>query len=149
MDTVIIFILLILVVVAVALLIVTLRRRSGGLSEKLPYVGNIERETNENSDYRRVIYTDDPKMQLVLMKLLPGEEIGMETHDNTTQFIRVEKGNGSAIIGEKMYPLVDNTAVIVPHGVRHNIICSGPDPMHLYTIYTPPEHPIDRVQKTK
>lgn len=109
---------------------------------------NIDRATVQNSFYRRVLYTNR-KMQLVVMSLRPGEEIGREKHPHTSQFIRVERGRGLAIIGRKKYRLKPDSAVIIPPGKWHNIINTGRRPLQLYTIYTPPEHPANRRQRFK
>jgi mannose-6-phosphate isomerase-like protein (cupin superfamily) len=113
------------------------------------YVTNIEQDTLENKDYRRVLYTGR-NMQLVLMTLQPGEEIGLETHDEHDQFIRVEAGTGTAILNGKKHDLSDGVAVVIPAGVEHNIInTSKREPLRLYTLYGPPEHPHGTVHHTK
>jgi mannose-6-phosphate isomerase-like protein (cupin superfamily) len=86
-------------------------------------------------------------MQLVLMSLSPGEEIGMEIHPHTSQFIRVESGMARVYIGRKMYILRDGDAVIIPPRKKHKIINNGHEDLKLYTIYSPPEHPKNRKQK--
>lgn len=101
---------------------------------------NIEKETIKNTDYRRVIYTVPKSMQLVLMSLPKGGEIPMETHPKTTQFIKVEKGLGIAIVNGIHHGLSDGESVIIPPGARHKIMNVGRAPLKLYTIYTPPEH---------
>lgn len=113
------------------------------------YVTNIENDTLENKDYRRVLYTGR-NMQLVLMTLQPGEEIGLETHDEHDQFIRVEAGTGTAMLDGKKHDLSDGVAVVIPAGVEHNVInTSKKDPLRLYTLYGPPEHPDGTVHHTK
>jgi len=113
------------------------------------YVTNIERDTLENEDYRRVLFTG-PNTQLVLMTLQPGEEIGLEAHRGHDQFIRVESGNGVALLNGEEHPLADGSAVVIPSGVEHNIINrSAGTPLRLYTLYSPPEHPDGTVQHTK
>jgi len=113
------------------------------------YVTNIENDTLENNDYRRVLYTGR-NMQLVLMTLQPGEEIGLETHDEHDQFIRVEEGTGTAILNGKKHDLSDGVAVVIPAGVEHNVVnTSKKEPLRLYTLYGPPEHPDGTVHKTK
>ena len=110
------------------------------------YISDIESTTLKNEDYRRVLYTTKSKHeQLVLMSLLPGEEIGAEIHKHADQFIRIEKGQGQAILtfGKKdtVLPLNDGSIIIVPRGVKHNIInTSHSQKMKLYTIYSPKEH---------
>ena len=113
------------------------------------YVTNIEKDTLENKDYRRVLYTGR-NMQLVLMTLQPGEEIGLETHDEHDQFIRVEAGTGTAMLNGKKHDLSDGVAVVIPAGVEHNVInTSKKEPLRLYTLYGPPEHPDGTVHHTK
>lgn len=111
------------------------------------YVTNIEKESLENDNFRKVLYTDK-NSQLVLMSLLPGEEIGEEIHD-VDQFLRVEKGTGMAILNGLSHDLADGSVVIVPAGVKHNIINSGSGSMKLYTLYMPPHHRDGVVHKTK
>jgi len=110
-------------------------------------IKNIEYATKSNTNYRKVIGTTK-QMQLVYMNLRPFEEIGEETHSETTQFIRVEKGSGIAVIGNKRHELKTNSAVLIPNKIKHNII-AGPRGLVLYTLYSPPEHPKNKVQKTK
>ena len=113
------------------------------------YMINLEEETLNNQDYRRVLYTA-PHSQLVLMSIAPGDDIGEEVHAEHDQFIRVEKGAGQAIIGDSQYDLADGVAIIIPAGQRHNVInTSQTEPLQLYTVYTPPEHPEGKVHHTK
>lgn len=110
---------------------------------------NIESVTLRNNYYRRVLFTTK-NMQLVVMSLKPSEEIGIEKHKNTTQFIRVEKGTGMAIIGSSRYRLKDGSIVMIPPNTWHNIInTSRNKSLKLYTLYAPPEHPKNRKQKKK
>lgn len=112
------------------------------------FVNNIEKLSLHNDDFRKVLFTT--KMQLVVMSLKPLEDIGMEVHPNTDQFIRIEKGVGVAILNGKIYELSDGTAIVIPAGVEHDIINTDKkNKMKLYTIYTPPEHPIGTVIKNK
>ena len=111
-------------------------------------VFNIEKSTISNQNYRWVSKTTQT-LQLVFMSLKAGEEIGMEVHENVTQFIRVESGNGLAIVNGISYELNNESAVWVPPGIYHNIINNGVVPLKLYTLYSPPEHPSDRIQQTK
>ena len=111
--------------------------------------GNIEKLTNQNTYYRKVISTT-PQQQLVLMCLKPLEEIGMEKHPHTTQFIRVESGRGKAVVGKSTYRLSDDSFIIIPPNKCHNIInTSKTKPLKLYTIYSPPEHKPGTKQKRK
>jgi mannose-6-phosphate isomerase-like protein (cupin superfamily) len=113
------------------------------------YSTNIEAEALENNDFRRVLFTG-PFSQLVLMTLQPGEEIGIETHTDRDQFFRVEAGSGEAIIDGEHHAMSDGTAVVVPAGTEHNVInLSATEPLRLYTIYSPAEHPDGTVNKTK
>jgi mannose-6-phosphate isomerase-like protein (cupin superfamily) len=117
------------------------------MNKKIPYCENIEKLTLDNTDFRRVLYTA-PHSQLVLMSLLPGEDIGAEVH-HVDQFFRFEAGEGKAVIDGKEYPLKDGTALIVPAGSEHNIINTSDKPMKLYTVYAPANHIDGRVHKTK
>ena len=112
------------------------------------YIADIEDLTEENTDFRRVLYTGK-KMQLVLMALQPGEEIGEEVHDDRDQFFRIEEGMGEVVIDGTLTPAEEDHAIIVPAGARHNLINTGDQPLLLYTIYAPPEHRDGLVQKTK
>jgi mannose-6-phosphate isomerase-like protein (cupin superfamily) len=113
------------------------------------YVTNIERDTLENEDFRRVLYTGK-HMQLVLMTLRPGEDIGLETHEGHDQFIRIESGTGYALLDDERRDLEDGSIVVIPDGARHNIVnTSSTEPMRLYTLYSPPEHPDGTVQRRK
>ncbi|MDY6924923.1 MAG: cupin domain-containing protein [Pseudomonadota bacterium] len=103
------------------------------------FVDNIEKLTVENTDFRRVLYTGK-YLQLVLMTLKPGEEIGAEVHEDHDQFFRIESGSGHVEIDGKRTPIKDDDAVIVPAGARHNVINTGDEPLALYTLYGPPEH---------
>jgi mannose-6-phosphate isomerase-like protein (cupin superfamily) len=110
---------------------------------------NIEADTLANEDFRRVLYTA-PHLQLVLMTLQVGEDIGKETHPDIDQFIRVEAGQGEAVIGGQTYSLEDGSIVVIPAGAEHNVTNTSPsEPLRLYTIYTPPEHPDGTVHRTK
>jgi len=111
------------------------------------YIVNIEKETLENTDYRRVLYTAK-NSQLVLMNLQPGGEIGMEVH-HLDQFIRIEQGTGKAILDGVEHDLQADFAVVVPAGAKHNIINTGETEMKLYTVYSPPEHKDGLVEHTK
>jgi mannose-6-phosphate isomerase-like protein (cupin superfamily) len=113
------------------------------------FVGNIENLTLQNNAYRKVIFTTITQ-QLVVMNLLPREEIGSEHHPHTTQFIRIESGQGRAILNGITYELADNMAVVIPPGTEHNIInTSDRLPLKLYTIYSPPEHEPDTLEEFK
>jgi mannose-6-phosphate isomerase-like protein (cupin superfamily) len=102
-------------------------------------VDDIERLTEENADFRRVLYTGN-HLQLVLMSLAPGEEIGFEVHEDRDQFFRVETGSGEISIDGTVSPVGADIAMIVPSGARHNVRNTGSEPLRLYTLYGPPEH---------
>ena len=110
---------------------------------------NLEKETLRNKDFRRVLYTGRHS-QIVLMRLSPGEEIGMETHPKIDQFFRFESGTGKVFIDRKTYAVKDGSAIIVPAGARHNVVNSSrKSALLLYTIYSPPEHIDKTVRKTR
>ena len=110
---------------------------------------NIEKDTIENTNFRKVLYTGKHS-QLVLMSLKPNEEIGMEVHPDNDQFFRFEKGVGKCIIDGNEYALEDGSAIIVPAGAEHNIInTSGTEDLKLYTIYSPAHHKDGIVRATK
>jgi mannose-6-phosphate isomerase-like protein (cupin superfamily) len=112
------------------------------------FVDDIERLTEQNRDYRRVLYTGR-NLQLVLMSIPPGEEIGAEVHADRDQFFRVEAGEGELEIDGRRHPVKADFAMIVPAGARHNVRSVGREPLKLYTIYGPPEHRDGVVQRTK
>jgi mannose-6-phosphate isomerase-like protein (cupin superfamily) len=112
------------------------------------YHDNIETLTSANSDFRRVLYTGK-HLQLVLMTLQPGQEIGSEVHDGIDQFFRFEAGEGVVDIDGVENRVEDGSGVIVPSGARHNVRNTGTVPLKLYTLYGPPEHRDQIVQATK
>jgi len=112
------------------------------------YCDNIEERTVENEDFRRVLYTGH-NLQLVLMTLQPGEEIGEEVHEDRDQFFRFEKGSGVVTIDGNENRVSEDFGVIVPQGARHNVRNTGSEPLRLYTIYGPPEHLDKLVKATK
>jgi mannose-6-phosphate isomerase-like protein (cupin superfamily) len=103
------------------------------------FVDDIEQLTEDNTDFRRVLYTGK-HLQLVLMALQPGEEIGEEVHEDRDQFFRGEEGEGEVVIDGKRHRIEDDDAIVVPAGARHNVINTGREPLKLYTLYGPPEH---------
>jgi mannose-6-phosphate isomerase-like protein (cupin superfamily) len=103
------------------------------------FVGNVEKLTEENNDFRRVLYTGH-NLQLVLMALQPGDEIGEEVHDDVDQFFRIETGEGEVWIDGTRNPVKADDGIVVPQGARHNVVNSGRETLRLYTIYSPPEH---------
>jgi len=115
---------------------------------KKGYIKNIEKETLENDNFRKVLYTGE-HLQLVVMSLLPGEDIGKEVHETHDQFIRIEKGKGIAFINGIETVVADDDVVIIPAGAEHNITNTGEEKMKLYTLYAPPEHKEGTVHRTK
>lgn len=115
---------------------------------KKGYFGAIENLTTENTDFRRVLYTGEG-MQLVLMTLKPGEDIGAEVHPENDQFFRFESGMGKVVVNETEYDVKDGDAVIVPKGAEHNVINTGEEPLTLYTIYAPSHHKDGTAHATK
>ena len=112
------------------------------------YVTNIEKDSLENKNFRKVLYTAK-NSQLVVMSLLPKEDIGEEVHQ-LDQFIRVEKGQGKTVLNDVEYELSDGFCVVVPAGTKHNIInTSETEEMKLYTVYSPPNHKDGTIHVTK
>ncbi len=111
------------------------------------YTTNIEKLALENENFRKVLYTDK-NCQLVLMALLPGEDIGEEVHD-VDQFLRVEQGSGRVALNGEEHDLEGGSVIVVPAGVKHNIFNSSSGPMKLYTLYMPPHHRDGVVHRTK
>ena len=118
------------------------------LNTKAGYAENIEELTLNNENFREVLYTGE-KLQLVLMTLKPGEEIGDEVHDDKDQFFRFESGTGEVRINDVANPVADGMAVIVPAGSKHNVVNTGPDNLTMYTVYAGPDHKDATVHVTK
>ena len=118
------------------------------------WVGNIERETLENTNFRTVLFTGGGA-QLTVMRLAPGEEIGVEIHDHLDQFLRIEQGRARVTFGpsadqvDEEHDLEDDWAVVVPGGTWHNVINTGDGDLKLYSLYAPPEHPPETIHRTK
>lgn len=113
------------------------------------FITEIEQETLENDNFRKVLYTAK-HCQLVVMSIPAEGEIGEEVHEDGDQFIRIEEGEGTAVLNGVETPLTDGTVVIVPAGVRHNIInTSKSDALKLYTLYAPPHHKDKTVHASK
>lgn len=109
----------------------------------------IEKDTLENSNFRKVLYSGK-HLQLVLMCLQPGEDIGMETHSENDQFFRFESGEGKCVIDGNEYAVTDGVGIIVPAGAQHNIVnTSAAEPLRFYTIYGPAHHKDQIVRTTK
>lgn len=116
---------------------------------KKGYKGNIENLTLENENFRKVLYTSKYS-QLVLMSLLPGEEIGSEIHEDHDQFFRFEAGEGMVFVDDSEYKVVDGDSVVVPAGAKHNVVnTSLNESLKLYTIYSPAEHQDGTIHITK
>lgn len=115
------------------------------------FVDDIERLTLENEDYRRVIHTGNYS-QLVLMSIPVGEDIELEIHPETDQFFRIEQGEGELKIGynqDRIHKFKDNFGLVVPSNTYHHIVNTGNVPIKLYTIYSPPQHPPNKVEHVK
>lgn len=118
-----------------------------------PYVVNIEELTLENENFRTAAWTGT-NLQMTLMTIQPGDDIGLEVHEDHDQFLRIEQGQASVLMGPNQAELVtseaeDDFAIFVPAGVWHNIVNTGEEPLKLYSIYSPPEHEHGTVHKTK
>lgn len=120
----------------------------------LGWVGDIEKATKDNGNFRTVLFTGG-HTQLTVMRLGPGEDIGLEAHPHLDQFIRIEKGSGRVELGttqgavEETHDIEDDWAVIIPAGVWHNVVNTGSGELKLYSLYSPPEHPDGTVHRTK
>lgn len=113
------------------------------------FVGNIEELTLSNNNFRQVIFTGQ-HAQLVVMSLKPSEDIGMEVHPTTDQFLRIEKGEGKVIMNGEEHAIKDGSAILVPAGTEHNVInTSSENPLKLYTVYSPSHHKDGIIHKTK
>lgn len=118
------------------------------------WVDDIEKATLANDTFRTVLFTGE-RLQMTVMCLQPGEEIGVEKHGHLDQFIRIEQGSGQVLMGSskddlsEVRDVEDDWAAIVPGGTWHNVVNTGSGPLRLYSIYAPPEHPEGTVQQTK
>jgi mannose-6-phosphate isomerase-like protein (cupin superfamily) len=123
-------------------------------SAMLGWIDDIEKVTVENSTFRTVVFTGE-HTQLTVMSLKPGEDIGLESHPNLDQFIRIEKGQARVELGktkenvDEKHDVEDDWAVIVPAGIWHNVVNTGSGDVKLYSLYSPPEHPDGTVHETK
>ncbi|MGD6832174.1 cupin domain-containing protein [Sutcliffiella halmapala] len=119
-----------------------------------PFVANINEATKQNNTYRTALWTGT-HLQLTLMSLNPGEDIGLEMHPDVDQFLRVEQGQGIVQMGKSKDDLnfqrnvYDDSAIIIPAGTWHNLTNTGNTPLKLYSIYAPPNHPFGTVHPTK
>ena len=120
----------------------------------LGWVGDIEKATLENEAFRAALFTGD-HTQLTVMRLAPGEDIGLEAHHDRDQFLRIEQGQARVEFGssedsiDETHDVSDDWAIIVPAGVWHNVANTGEDELKLYSLYSPPEHPPETVHHTK
>jgi mannose-6-phosphate isomerase-like protein (cupin superfamily) len=120
----------------------------------LGWIDDIEKVTVANSTFRTVVFTGE-HTQLTVMRLGPGEDIGLESHPNLDQFIRIEEGQARVELGrtkenvDEKHDVEDDWAVIVPAGVWHNVVNTGSGDVKLYSLYSPPEHPDGTVHETK
>lgn len=120
----------------------------------LGWVGDIEEETVANGTFRTVLFTGE-HVQLTVMRIAPGEDIGRERHEDRDQFLRIEQGSARVEFGttedavEETYDVQDDWAIIVPAGVWHNVVNTGEGDLKLYSLYAPPEHPAGTVHRTK
>src|SRR5687768_6368176 len=118
------------------------------------WVGSVEQTMLRNENFRTVLCTGE-HTQLTVMRLAPGEDIGLEAHDNLDQFLRIESGTGRAELGAskddltESHEVTDDWAIIVPAGIWHNVTNTGDSELKLYSLYSPPEHPDGTVHKTK
>jgi mannose-6-phosphate isomerase-like protein (cupin superfamily) len=119
------------------------------MESKQGFHQDIEQQTIDNTDFRRVLYTGQHS-QLVLMSISPGQDIGAEVHTDNDQFLRIESGEGTCVINDTQYQLADGSAIVVPAGAKHNVInTSETESLKLYTIYSPPHHKDGIVRVTK
>ena len=120
----------------------------------LGWTGDIEKMTTSNTNFRTVLFTGK-FAQLTVMSLKPGEEIGLEAHDDVDQFIRIEQGRARVTLSktknavDEQHVLEDDWAIVIPAGTWHNVINDGDGDLKLYSIYSPPEHPDGTVHVTK
>lgn len=118
-----------------------------------PTVVNIETATVENTNYRTTLWTGK-NLQITLMSIDSGDDIGLEVHDTHDQFLRIEQGQATVSMGPTKEQLTvwqasSSDAVIVPAGTWHNLVSSGEVPLKVYSIYAPPQHPHGTVHVTK
>lgn len=113
------------------------------------FVDNIEELTLGNTNFRKVLSTNGHS-QLVIMCLKPGEEIGMEIHNDVDQFFRIDAGEGKVIANEQEFAISDGFAIVIPAGTEHNIVnTSETEDLKLYTVYSPANHPDGTIHVTK
>ena len=118
-----------------------------------PTVTNIETATTENTNYRTTLWTGN-NLQITLMSIDPGNDIGLEVHDTHDQFLRIEQGQATVSMGPtkeqlQVWQVSNNDAIVVPSGTWHNLVSNGEVPLKVYSIYAPPQHPHGTVHVTK
>lgn len=118
-----------------------------------PYVVNIEELTLQNENFRTAAWTGS-NLQMTLMTIQPGEDIGLEVHEDHDQFLRIEQGTARVEMGPtetslQTWDAEDDFAIFVPAGVWHNVVNTGEEPLKLYSIYAPPEHAHGTIHETK
>ena len=118
-----------------------------------PYVVDIEELTLENNNFRTTVWTG-VNLQVTLMTIQPGDDIGLEVHEDHDQFLRIEQGLAEVQMGPTQLNLEtwdaeDDFAILVPAGTWHNVVNTGTQPLKLYSIYSPPEHPHGTIHETK
>ncbi len=120
----------------------------------LGWIADIEQATLDNDTFRTVLFTGD-HTQLTVMRLAPGEDIGLEAHDDIDQFLRIEQGSARVELGrsegsiDETHDVADDWAIIIPAGIWHNVVNTGDGDLKLYSLYSPAEHPPDTVHRTK
>ncbi len=125
-----------------------------GNASAIGFLGDIEQATLDNPHFRRVLFTG-AKLQLTVMSIPPGGEVGLEMHEGLDQFIRIESGQARVTLGpsedqvDETHDVSDDWAVIVPGGTWHNVVNTGDGALKLYSLYSPPEHPDGTVHDTK
>lgn len=132
------------------------RRNKIGLKDygKKPFVININEATKQNINYRTALWTGN-HLQVTLMSLKVGEDIGLEIHPNVDQFLRIEQGQGIVQMGKRkdnfnfVRNVYDDSAIMIPAGTWHNVTNTGNIPLKIYSIYAPPQHPFGKVHVTK
>lgn len=119
-----------------------------------PFVVDINKASKQNQTFRTVLWTGE-NLQVTVMSIAPGEDVGLEVHPETDQFLRIEEGQGLVKMGPTKHqldfemPVMDDSAIFVPAGTWHNLTNTGHGPIKLYSIYAPPEHPFGTVHQTK
>ena len=123
-------------------------------NSNIGYVDDIERATLDNEQFRQVLFTAS-QLQLTVMTIPPGGEVGLEMHEGLDQFIRIESGSAEVILGrsenttDETHQVGDDWVAIIPGGTWHNVVNTGDGPLKLYSLYSPPEHPDGTVHETK